>query len=71
MKIITGAHRTDDADSARTYSIKRAWIHSEYDSFELANDFCILEVAEPIIMGEHVSIACLPNQDAQIQDTQE
>lgn len=69
LEIITGAHRTDYSDPDQSYKVKRVWMHENYDRFDLNNDFCILNVATPIMMMDEVSIACLPNQGDELEAT--
>ena len=54
--------------SEQEYVVKRAIIHPDYNRDTVDNDVALLELPEPVILGPHAGLACLPEQNEALPD---
>ncbi|KRG00138.1 uncharacterized protein Dwil_GK12917 [Drosophila willistoni] len=45
-------------------SVQRIITHPNYKSRNVANDFALLILSQPFILGDHINVVCLPQQNA-------
>ena len=54
--------------SEKEYVVKRAIIHPDYNRDTVDNDVALLELPEPVELGPHAGLACLPEQGEMLPD---
>ena len=52
----------------KEYVVARAIIHPDYNRDTVDNDVALLELPEPVRLGRHAALACLPEQAEMLPD---
>jgi len=61
LGVRVGSHHlnSEDADQ-EDFAVKRVVLHEDYDSWNINNDICLLELDGEVTMGEHVGTIAFP-----------
>merc|ERR1712183_803175 len=61
LGVRVGSHHlnSEDADQ-EDFAVKRVVLHEDYDSWNINNDICLLELDGEVTMGEHVATIAFP-----------
>ena len=64
-----GSHKLESLDADQeNIQVSRVILHEDYDSFNILNDICLLELESAATMGAHVSTIGFPRAGAEYDE---
>ena len=69
LGVAVGSHKLESLDADQeNIQVSRVILHEDYDSFNILNDICLLELERAATMGPHVSTIGFPRAGAEYDD---
>merc|ERR550539_836359 len=69
LGVAVGSHKLHSMDSDQeNIQVSRVILHEDYDSFNILNDICLLELESAATMGAHVSTIGFPRAGAEYDE---
>ena len=69
MGVAVGSHKLESLDADQeNIQVSRVILHEDYDSFNILNDICLLELERAATMGPHVSTIGFPRAGAEYDE---
>ena len=69
MGVAVGSHKLHSMDSDQeNIQVSRVILHKDYDSFNIFNDICLLELEKAVTMGPHVGTIGFPRAGAEYKE---
>merc|ERR550519_2058959 len=69
LGVAVGSHKLHSTDSDQeNIQVSRVIMHEDYDSWNINNDICLLELESSITMGSHVATIALPSSNEEYSE---